>query len=124
VIVGRAVNSYEPGGEMKQAYASVTANNSTRNRMGLADPAVDRLTDVLEAAKTRDDLDVATRALDRVLRHIRFWVPQWYKQAYTVAYYDQYGHPEVLPPYGLGEMTFWWYDAAKGDALKAAGVLK
>ncbi len=124
IITGRAVNSYEPGGEMKQAYASVTANNSTRNRMGLANPAVDRLTDVVEAAKTREELDVATRALDRVLRHIRFWVPQWYKQAYTVAYYDQYGHPETLPPYGLGETTFWWYDAAKGEALKAAGVLK
>ena len=124
MIVGNAVNGYEPGGEMKQAYASVTANNSTRNRMGLADPAVDRLTDLVEAAKTREELDVATRALDRVLRATRFWVPQWYKKSHTVAYYDQYAHPETLPPYALGELSFWWFDADKAAKLKASGVLK
>lgn len=124
MIVAGAVNSYEPGGEMKQAYASVTANNSTRNRMGLANPAVDRLTDIVEAAKTREDLDVATRALDRVLRATRFWVPQWYKNVHTVAYYDQYGHPDPLPPYALGELTFWWFEADKAAKLKSAGVLK
>ncbi|MEI2686701.1 MAG: ABC transporter substrate-binding protein [Cypionkella sp.] len=53
IIVGNAVNGYEPGGEMKQAYASVTANNSTRNRAGLANPAVDKLLDPIEAAQTR-----------------------------------------------------------------------
>jgi microcin C transport system substrate-binding protein len=124
MIVGNALNGYEPGGEMKQAYASVTANNSTRNRMGMADPAVDRLTDIVEAAKTRAELDVATRALDRVLRATRFWVPQWYKKSHTVAYYDQYAHPDPLPPYALGELSFWWFDADKAAKLKASGALK
>lgn len=124
IIVGNAVNSYEPGGEMKQAYHSDTAMNSTRNRMGLANPAVDRLTDAVEAAKTREELDVATRALDRVLRTTRFWVPQWYKDVYTVAYYDVFGRPEAPPKYALGEMSLWWYDTDKAEKLKAAGVLK
>ena len=125
MIVGNAVNGgYEPGGELKQAYASVTANNSTRNRAGVANPAVDKLTDLIEGAKTREDLDVVTQSLDRVLRSIRFWVPQWYKNTHTVAYYDQYEHPETLPPYALGEMDFWWFNAEKADKLKAAGVLK
>lgn len=124
IIVGGAINGYEPGSDMKQGYASVTANNSTRNRAGVANPAVDRLLDVIEAAKTREELDVATQALDRVLRSTRFWVPQWYKNTHTVAYYDQYAHPEALPPYALGELSFWWFDQAKADKLKAAGVLK
>lgn len=124
IITANPVNSYEPGGEMKQGYASVTRDNSTRNRMGLADPAVDRLLDAVEGAQTRSDLDTATRALDRVLRAINFTVPQWYKNVHTVAYYDQYGFPNPLPPYDLGYLDFWWYDAAKGDALKARGVLK
>ena len=124
MISGSAVNSYEPGAEMKQAYATETANNSTRNRMGLANPAVDKLLDVVMAAKNREDLDVATRALDRVLRSIRFWVPEWYKSSYSVAYYDIFGRPDQPPTYVLGETSLWWYDEAKAAKLKAAGVLK
>lgn len=124
IITANPVNGYEPGGEMKQGYASKTRDNSTRNRMGLADPAVDKLLDAIEAAKTRAELDVATRTLDRVLRRIHFNVPQWYKDVHTVAYYDQYGFPEKLPPYDLGYLSFWWFDAAKGDKLKSDGVLK
>jgi microcin C transport system substrate-binding protein len=124
IISANAVNSYEPGAEMKQAYASETANNSTRNRMGLANPAVDRLLDGVMAAKTREELDVATQALDRVLRSIRFWVPEWYKDKYTVAYYDIFGRPENPPTYALGETSLWWYDEAKAAKLKADGVLK
>ncbi len=124
IISASAINSYEPGAEMKQAYASETANNSTRNRAGVANPAVDRLLDGVMAAKTREELDVATQALDRVLRSIRFWVPEWYKNVYTVAYYDIFGRPEKPPTYALGEVSLWWYDEAKAAKLKDAGVLK
>ena len=41
IIVGNAVNGgYEPGAELKQAWATVTKDNSSRNRMGFAHPAV------------------------------------------------------------------------------------
>jgi microcin C transport system substrate-binding protein len=124
IINGNAVNSYEPGSEMEQSYASKTADNSTRNRAGVSSPAVDRLIEVVKAAKTREELDVATQALDRVLRSIRFWVPQWYKDKYTVAYYDVFGRPDAPPTYALGETSLWWYDTEKAAKLKAAGVLK
>ncbi len=125
VIVGNAVNGgYEPGAELKQAWASVTKDNSTRNRMGFANPAVDRLLDLIEPAKTRAELDVVVKTLDRVLRAQKVWVPQWYKNAHTVAYFDMYEHPETLPPYALGEMDFWWHNPEKEAALRAAGALK
>ncbi len=125
VIVGNAVNSgYEPGAELKQAWATVTKDNSSRNRMGYASPAVDQLLELVEAAKTREELDVVVQALDRVLRAERIWVPQWYKPAHTVAYYDMYEHPETLPPYALGELEFWWANPDKEAALRAAGALK
>ncbi len=125
MITANPVNGYEPSGQvMKQGYASSTKDNSTRNRMGLANPAVDKLLDAVEAADTREALDIATRSLDRVLRTINFNVPQWYKNVHTVAYYDQYGFPDPLPPYALGNLDFWWFDAAKADKLKADGVLK
>ena len=76
------------------------------------------------ASHSLDDLTVATKALDRVLRAERFWVPQWFKDKHTLAYYDVFEHPETLPPYALGELDFWWYNAEKAAALKASGAIR
>ncbi|WP_372805111.1 extracellular solute-binding protein [Loktanella salsilacus] len=114
----------EPGTELKQWFGSETAEDSSRNLMGLADPAVDSLIDTVVAAQTADDMHAATRALDRVLRAKGFWVPEWFKAVYTVAYYDMFEHPENLPPYALGETNFWWFNADKAEALKASGALR
>jgi microcin C transport system substrate-binding protein len=76
------------------------------------------------AADSNDKLKVATKALDRVLRAELFWVPQWYKSTHTIAYYDIFEHPETLPPFALGELDFWWYNAEKAEALRASGALK
>ena len=124
LITSNARASMEPGDEILQYYGSATASNSSYNVMGLASPAVDALAQAVKAAKTKEELTEATRALDRVLLAERFWIPQWYKASSWVAHYDQYGRPEKMPPYALGETSFWWYDAAKGDKLKADGVLR
>jgi microcin C transport system substrate-binding protein len=113
----------EPGGVLKQAWASVAKDNSSRNRMGYADPAVDRILDLAEAATTREELTTTIRALDRVLRSQQIIVPRYYKKDNWVAYYNMYEHPQTLPPYALGELSFWWYNAEKADALKASGAL-
>jgi microcin C transport system substrate-binding protein len=113
----------EPGGVLKQAWASVAKDNSSRNRMGYADPAVDRLLDLAEAATSQEELTTAIRALDRVLRSQFVIVPRYFKRDNWVAYYNMYERPEVLPPYALGELSIWWYNAEKADALKAKGAL-
>jgi microcin C transport system substrate-binding protein len=115
----------EPGGQvLGQAWSSTAKDNSSRNRMGYADPAVDRLIPVAEAAKSREELATAIKAMDRILRSQSIWVPRYYKKDNWVAYYNMYEHPETLPPYALGELSIWWYNAEKADALKAKGVLK
>jgi microcin C transport system substrate-binding protein len=114
----------EPGGVLKQAWASVAKDNSSRNRMGYANPAVDKLLDQVEGAASREELTTVIRALDRVLRSDYVIVPRYFKKDYWVAYYNMYEHPATLPPYGLGELSIWWYNAEKADALKAKGVLK
>ncbi len=113
---------YQPGSGLLQYYGSKTADSSVFNLMGLKNAAVDKIVDMVIAAGTEAELTHTVQALDRVLRAERFWVPQWYKDVHTVAYYDMYGYPEPLPPYALGNLDFWWYDAEKGEALKAAGV--
>jgi len=96
---------------------------SSRNLMGFSDPAVDALIELVVRADTKVDLNIRIRALDRVLRSKRFWIPQWFKSVHTVAYYDQYDHPNPLPAYDSGELDFWWYDAEKAKKLDLAGVL-
>jgi microcin C transport system substrate-binding protein len=124
MITGNARSAYISGSELKQYYGSETADVSAFNLMGLKSPAVDKLVDVVMASQSLDDLTVATKALDRVLRAERFWVPQWYKNTHTIAYYNMFEHPPTLPPYSLGELDFWWYNAEKAEALKAARVLR
>ncbi|MFN4203084.1 MAG: extracellular solute-binding protein [Tabrizicola sp.] len=114
----------EPGGILKQAWASVAKDNSSRNRMGYANPAVDRLLDQVEAAESREALTSVIKALDRVLRSEFVIVPRYYKRDNWVAYYNMYEHPATLPPYAVGELSIWWYNAEKADALKAKGALK
>lgn len=113
-----------PSSGLMQYFGSETADISTRNMMGLRSEAVDRLIEIVLAADSRESLTPATRALDRVLRAYHFRVPQWYKNMHTVAYYDMFDHPAELPPYGRGELDFWWFNAERAEALRAAGALR
>ncbi|WP_425051843.1 extracellular solute-binding protein [Psychromarinibacter sp. S121] len=115
---------FEPGIGLYQWYGSDTAEDSSRNLMGLQDEAVDRLIEIVVDAPTLDELATATHALDRVLRAKGFWVPQWFKNVNTVAYYDMYRHPEDLPPLALGYLSFWWYDEDAAADLRSAGAVK
>jgi len=115
---------YIPGSELRQYFGSENADDDVFNKMGLRDPAVDRLIEVVLAAETEEDLHASIMALDRVLRSLKFWVPQWNKDTHTVAYFDMYGYPEDLPPYSLGNLDFWWWDVDKAAALQAAGALR
>lgn len=115
---------FEPGIGLEQWFASKTADDSSRNLMRLRNEAVDALIPTVVASKTLGELTTSVHAFDRVLRSLGFTVPQWYKNVHTVAYYDMFEHPETIPPYGLGYLDFWWYNADKHEALKAAGALR
>jgi microcin C transport system substrate-binding protein len=108
---------------LEQAWSSATKDNASRNRMGYADPALDKLLALTDTVATREELDTVIKAMDRVLRSQFIIVPRQYKKDNWVAYYNMYEHPETLPPYALGELSIWWYNAEKADALKAKGAL-
>jgi microcin C transport system substrate-binding protein len=115
--------SYEPGSGLKQYFGSKTAETSLFNSMGISSPAIDRLIDVITSTESKADLIIAVRALDRVLRAEKFWIPQWYKDVHTVAYFDMFEHPDPLPPYSLGYLDFWWVNPEKEAALRAKGAI-
>jgi microcin C transport system substrate-binding protein len=114
---------FEPSLGLKQWFGSETAEDSSRNIMALADPAVDSLIDTVIGADNLEELRTSVRALDRVLRDYGFWIPQWGNQEHWVAYWDQYDHPETLPPLALGVLDFWWFDEEGAEALREAGAL-
>jgi len=108
-----------PGVEVKSYWGSeAAAIDSSFNLAGIKDPVVDALMTKMVEAKSRADLTVAARALDRVLRAGNYWVPQWYKASHNAAFWDMYGRPEVKPTYDDGVIETWWYDADKAAKLK------
>ena len=122
IVTGNFPMSFTPGSGLKQYFGSETADVSIFNKAGIESEVIDELIEVVMAAKTRDELKVAVKTLDRVLRSYYFWIPQWYKDVHTVAYYDYYEHPENLPPYDMGLLDFWWINNEKYNELKNEGA--
>ncbi len=116
-------NGLEEGIGLDQRFGSDGVGD-VFNPAGYSSPAVDKLIEAVVAAEDREEMAAAVRAIDRIMRRELFIVPVWYLGKYWVAYYDMYEHPENLPPYGLGYLDFWWYNADKAEALRAAGALR
>ena len=109
--------SQSPGNEQIDYWGSATANEpGSRNLMGIADPAVDAIIKLIIAADTREEQVAATRALDRVLLHNHYLIPQYFGPTYRVAYANKFSRPETMPTNGIGFDT-WWVDPEKAAAL-------
>ncbi len=127
ITTRRYAMSMTPGIELRGMFGSdaATAQGSS-NIAGVSSPAVDSLIKAIENARSREDLNVAVSALDRVLRAMHIWVPQWYKPSHNIAWFDMFERPyEDTPPMmGLGEISIWWYNPQKHQALIDAGALR
>jgi microcin C transport system substrate-binding protein len=109
-----------PGVELRSYFGSQAAKmDGSLNLAGIDDPAVDALIERIIAAKSRDELQTAARALDRVLRAGHYWVPHWYKASHTIAYWDKFSRPGTKPRFDRGILDTWWYDDAKAAKLAA-----
>ncbi len=114
--------SRTPGIEMKNIYSSQAAKTpGSRNVAGIALPVVDALLDVIARADNRADLTIACRALDRVLRAGRYWVPMWYSDKARIAYWDIFDRPQQTPKFGTGAPATWWFDAQKARRIGYQG---
>ena len=113
ITTARLPGSTAPGGELIERFGSDAAKTpGSSNIWGIADPAVDALLQKIVTATTRPDLSAATRALDRVLTHGHYSVPQYYGDAFLIGYRPgQFVLPAVIPPYydaGIWAMSTWW----------------
>jgi microcin C transport system substrate-binding protein len=122
ITVDRFGFSSTPGDSLRSYFSSqAAALKGSNNLAGMTDPAIDALIDVIIAADSRPALVTACRALDRVIRSGRYWIPHWYKPSHWIAYWDVFGRPPAQPRFARGIPETWWHDADKAAKIERAG---
>ena len=109
----RLPGSTAPGSELFDLFGAKAAETpGSANIWGIADPAVDVLVGKVVSAKTRPELATAMRALDRVLSHGHYSIPQYYGNAFLIGYRPgPFVLPDTIPPYYQSDvwaMSTWW----------------
>jgi microcin C transport system substrate-binding protein len=101
--------SLNPGNEQAEYWGSKSAATvGSRNYAGIADPAVDKLIELVIFAPSRDDQVAAVKALDRVLLHHHYVIPSYTLRSSRLAYWDKFDRPANLPKYAVGFPSIWW----------------
>jgi microcin C transport system substrate-binding protein len=109
--------SLSPGNEQRDFWGSASAERpGGRNTIGIKDPVVDELIEMIILAPDRDSLVASCRALDRILLWGHYLIPNWHNRTFRVAYWNRFGRPEITPRYGVG-FSSWWIDPEKDAAL-------
>ena len=123
IIVGYG-QSRSPGNEQRSNWTSEAVKvPGSRNYMGIENPAIDELVDIIVKARTRQELVNAIQAMDRILTHQFYLVPNWYIGYDRIVYWNKFSHPEIIPSTSSRQahfMEWWWFDKAKAEKLKTA----
>ena len=118
-IVATIPQSRSPGNEQREFWSSAAADQQgSRNYAGIKDPVIDELVDLIIKAKSRAELIVATRALDRVLQWGHYVVPFWHSRNDRVAWWTKLQNSGRKPLYGIG-FDAWWVDDASLNLIIA-----
>jgi microcin C transport system substrate-binding protein len=122
IAVQRFGFSSTPGDSLRSYFSSqAAALKGSQNLAGIADPAIDAMIDTIIAADSRAAMTTACRALDRLIRANRYWIPHWYKASHWLAYWDVFARPKVKPRYAHGVLETWWYDRDRAAKLEQRG---
>ena len=119
IAIQRFSFSSTPGDSLRTYFTSqAAAIKGSQNLAGIADPVIDALVDKIIAADSRGALTAACRALDRVFRAGRYWIPHWYKASHWIAYWDVFDRPATKPRYARGIPETWWYNHDKAARIQ------
>ena len=92
----------------------------------MRDPAIDALLGLAVSANTRPELVTSLRALDRVLRHGHYVIPQWFSSTNRIAYRSgKFEQPAVAPQYvgrRLGHLDLVEKEKPCGRAFRTAAL--
>jgi peptide/nickel transport system substrate-binding protein len=105
--------SLSPGNEQILYWSSNNAElEGTRNMMGVKSDALDAMLDRIMTAKSLDELNAITRAMDRILTAGRFVIPIYHDGPSRIAHKSTLKRPENTPIYGdrIGYFPdVWWH---------------
>lgn len=123
VTVSTFGQSLSPGNEQRDFWHSEKADVAgSRNLIGIKNPAIDAVIDMIINAPDRAELVARAQALDRLLLWDFYVIPQWHIGAHRVAYWDKFGRPSTPAKYGLGIADTWWFDSEKVARLSAGAA--
>jgi len=94
--------------------------NGTRNFPGIKSPVIDALLEQMKSVSSREELSIILRSIDRVLRSLHLWIPNWYAANHRVAYWDMFGWKDPKPDYSFAPEALWWFDEEKAKAIGKA----
>ncbi len=102
-----------PGQEFADLFGSQAADQEdSGNFPGVKNPAVDAAIAAMVSAKTLEQMLPACHALDRIIAHEHYLIPQWSAGTHRMAFNAwRLARPDVVPPYSPGEMwavETWW----------------
>jgi microcin C transport system substrate-binding protein len=102
-----------PGQEYVEIFGSKAADTpSSGNFAGVKSPAVDALLRRMTSSRTKAELLPACHALERVIAHSHYLIPQWTVNEHRMAYNAaRLGKPPSMPPYTQAEtwaISTWW----------------
>ena len=124
IIVASWGQSESPGNEQRSYWSSqAAAAPGARNYIGIKDPVVDELIELVISAPSRQSLVTRTRALDRVLLWGHYVIPNWHVRVDRIASWNKFSRPAVVPRRGTS-LDYWWFDAAKDAELKNRQVVQ
>lgn len=121
IVSANLSGSTTPGDSLRLVYGSKAASTpGSRNYGGIANPAADAMIEKVVNVTSRQELNIACRALDRILRAEQYWVPMWYLGTSWIAFWDMYSRPETRPRFATGAPSTWWYDITKAKKIGKA----
>ncbi|MPM93551.1 hypothetical protein SDC9_140690 [bioreactor metagenome] len=102
-----------PGQEFFDMFGSAAADQEdSGNFPGVKNPAVDAMIKAMVSAKTKEQMLPACHALERIIAHEYYLIPQYFGGVHRMVYNDwRLQKPAVVPPYSTGEtwvIDTWW----------------
>ena len=99
-----------PGNEQREIWGSQSADiHGSYNIMGIKNQALDSIIDGLIRANRKDEYLAHVKALDRVVMHEHYFIPQWYSPADRIAYHKRLKRPQTEIKTGV-DIYSWWIE--------------
>jgi microcin C transport system substrate-binding protein len=109
-----------PGAELTRRFGSAAASEvGSENYPGIRSKAVDSLIHSALTADNLEDLEAATKALDRVLIYSFYLVPEYYSPGARIGYKTTLGFPKTVPmsyQYEDWVINYWYVKAPAAQA--------